>query len=98
MTPCVFIGDEVSAAGFRLAGIDVQVPGPGKAAGLFIRALAESPLVLVTAEVAALLPGDLLRRAQVKGAPPILVMPDARGRFQPPDLASPLRRELGMAE
>ena len=28
MTFCAFIGDEVSAAGFRLAGVDVHVPGP----------------------------------------------------------------------
>ena len=98
MTPCAFMGDEVSAAGFRLAGIDVHVPGPGKSPDLFRRLLVESRLVLITAESAGLVPAELLRRAQIEGAPPVLVIPDVRGRVQPPDLASLLRRQLGMAE
>lgn len=98
MTPCAFMGDEVSAAGFRLAGIDVHVPGPGNATGLFRRLLAESELVLITAETAGLVPEEELRRARINGAPPVLVIPDVRGRVQSPDLASLLRRQLGMAE
>lgn len=98
MTACAFMGDEVSATGFRLAGIDVHVPAPGNAAGLLRRLLAESQLVLLTAETAALVPEELLRRAQTKAAPPVLVIPDVRGRVEPPDLASLLRCQLGMAE
>jgi len=98
MTPCAFMGDEVSATGFRLAGIDVHIPGPGNASRLFRRLLAESKLVLITAETAGLVPEELLRRAQIKGDPPVLVIPDVRGRVQPLDQASLLRRQLGMAE
>lgn len=95
---CSFIGDEVSAAGFRLAGVDVHVPEPVQTPDLLRRLLIESRLVLITAEVAGRLPEDLLRRATTAARPPVLVIPDIRGRVEAPDLASLLRRQLGMAE
>jgi vacuolar-type H+-ATPase subunit F/Vma7 len=98
MTLCAFIGDEVTATGFRLAGVDVHVPERAQAPALLRRLLGESELILVTAEVAGWLPQDLLRRALAANRPPILVLADVRGRVQPPDLSSLLRRQLGMAE
>ena len=98
MTVCAFIGDELSAAGFRLAGVDVHVPAARQAADLFRRLLGESQLILITAEVADWLPEDLLARALRVGRPLILTIPDVRGQVQPPDLSSLLRRQLGMAE
>lgn len=98
MSVCAFIGDEVSAAGFRLAGVDVHVPAAEQAAGLFRRLLGESQLILITAEVAGWLPQDLLARALRADWPLVLVIPDVRGQVQPPDLSSLLRRQLGMAE
>ena len=98
MSFCAFIGDEVSATGFRLAGVDVHVPGPGEAEDLFRRLLRESSLVLLTAEVASCLPEDLLRRAAIAERPLVLVIPDVRGRVAAPDPASVLRRQLGMVE
>lgn len=95
---CAFIGDEVSAAGFRLAGVDVHVPGREQAPDLFRRLLRESQLVLITAEFAGWLPEDLLQRASVAAQPSVLVIPDMRGHVAAPDLASSLRRQLGMAE
>lgn len=101
MPLCAFIGDEVSAAGFRLAGVAVQVLPTDQAAtralDLFRHHLQESQFVLLTAEVASLLPPDLLARSLRADRPPVLVIPDVRGRVQPPDLASVLRDQLGMA-
>jgi len=98
MAFCAFIGDEVSAAGFRLAGVDVHVPAAEGAEALFRRLMGEAQLVLITAEAAARLPVDLLTRALRAPRPLVLVIPDLRGRAQPPDLASLLRRQLGMTE
>ncbi|MFW6023656.1 MAG: V-type ATP synthase subunit F, partial [Myxococcota bacterium] len=47
----VFIGDEVTAAGYRLAGLDVRVPPPEDAGEALRAARATAPIVLVTAEV-----------------------------------------------
>lgn len=98
MRLCAFIGDEVSAAGFRLAGVEVHVPSRGQAAALFRRLLGEVPMVLITAEVSAWLPREELHRAIAADRPLVLVMPDVRGRAQPRDIAAALRRQLGMAE
>jgi len=98
MAFCAFIGDEVSAAGFRLAGVDVHVPVADGAEMLFRHLLGESQLVLITAEVAAWLPADLLARTLRADRPHILVIPDLRGRVEAPDLSILLRRQLGMTE
>jgi vacuolar-type H+-ATPase subunit F/Vma7 len=98
MAACAFIGDEVSAAGFRLAGVDVHVPQAEQVASLFRRLVEESRLILITAEVAQWLPVDLLKRSLRAAHPLILVIPDMRSRVRPRDLSSLLRRQLGMAE
>lgn len=98
MAACAFIGDEVSAAGFRLAGVDVHVPAVEQAADLFRRLMGESQLILITAEVAGWLPDDLVARTLRANRPLILVIPDIRGRVEPTDLSSLLRHLLGMAE
>lgn len=95
---CAFLGDELSAAGFRFAGVDVYVPEPDETLSLIRRVAGEVQLLLVTAEVAALLPGDELRRLQAGARPLLLVIPDVRGRSQPEDIGTVLRRQLGMAE
>jgi vacuolar-type H+-ATPase subunit F/Vma7 len=97
---CAFIGDELSAAGFRLAGVDVHVlpPAPTRAAALLRRLIRDFPLLLVTAQAAASLPRDELDRVLASERPLVLVIADARGRLQPPDVSALLRRQLGMAE
>jgi len=98
MTAPVFLGDEVSAAGWRLGGADAHTPAAGEEQALFEWACLSASLVLVTAEVAARLPPDLLARAVAAGLPPVLVVPDVRGHVAPPDLAARVRRQLGMEE
>jgi vacuolar-type H+-ATPase subunit F/Vma7 len=98
MSTCALLADEVTAAGFRLAGVDVHVPDDADLAQRFERICEEARLVLVTAELVARLPPSLLHRRLRASQPLVLVIPDARGRRTPEALGAVLRRQLGMAE
>ncbi len=89
----VFIGDELTGLGFRLAGLEVH-----HEANRFEAALAGAPLVIVTAEIAAELPPGLLGRARRAARPPVAVIADVRGRHRAPDPAHQVRRTLGVAD
>lgn len=90
-----FLGDELSAAGFRLAGLDVETEVDAEA---FRRALAESPFVIVTAERAAALPASLVSAAVRRARPPVAVVGDARRAAEPPSPARRVKRVLGVAD
>lgn len=98
MAGCAFLGDAVTALGFRLAGVECHVPGPGEAPALFQRLCAEAGLVLITAETAAALPAGALREARRRAPPLVLVIPDIRARVPAPDRGAALRRRLGVGE
>lgn len=96
-SPIVFLGDEVSAAGFRLAGVAVQVPLEGAEQQALAEAASSAELVLLTAALARRLPPALLERYQ-SGARPLLgIVPDINGGVWPADLAADIRRHLGIA-
>jgi vacuolar-type H+-ATPase subunit F/Vma7 len=92
----IYIGDEVSAAGFRLAGARVNVPEPGRESAALADARASAPLVLVSAAVATRIPEVEMRRALAALAPLALIVPDLRGEAQVPDVAARLRHQLGL--
>jgi vacuolar-type H+-ATPase subunit F/Vma7 len=93
----VFIGDEVTAAGYRLAGLDTRVVAVAGAPQAFAQALREAPpLLLITAECAAALPADALDAALARLEPPVAIVPDAANRAQPPDLLARVRAGLGI--
>jgi vacuolar-type H+-ATPase subunit F/Vma7 len=95
--PC-YIGDETSAAGFRLAGVRVIVPPAGGEAEALASARADASLVLISADVAARIsPRDLVR-AHAALAPLTLIVPDLRGEMEMPDLATRLRAQLGLED
>lgn len=96
MTAVTFIGDEGSAAGFRLAGAAVVVPESGHEAEALAGALARSELVILTSAVAAALPPVQLHRAQAALAPLLAIVPDLVGVVPLPDLAARLRSQLGL--
>lgn len=98
MGTCALLADEVTAAGFRLAGVDVQVPDDADLVRCFERLCEEAQLVLVTAELAGRLPSAVLRSRQQSSRPLVLVIADARGRSEPQALGDTLRRQLGMSE
>ena len=98
MVACAFLGDEVSGLGFRLAGVEVHCPEPPQVRALFLRLREETRDIGMTAEIAAALPPDLLREAELATWPLVLVISDVRNRVAAPDLVADVRRRLGMAE
>jgi vacuolar-type H+-ATPase subunit F/Vma7 len=96
MAAPVYVGDEVSAAGYRLTGALVRTPRAGEEAAALAWARSQAPLVLVSAAVAAGI-GDVALRAALSAlAPLVLIVPDLQGAVPPPDLAARLRGQLGL--
>jgi vacuolar-type H+-ATPase subunit F/Vma7 len=91
-----YLGDEVTAAGYRLAGVQVRVPAPRDAGAAFAEACASAPLVLVSAAVAVHIDAAQLRAALAALQPLVLIVPDAQDQVPRPDLAARLRGQLGM--
>jgi vacuolar-type H+-ATPase subunit F/Vma7 len=96
VTEVAFIGDEVSAAGYRLAGVRSYVPAQGEEAAVLAAARAEAALVLITAQRAAQVPAAELAAALAALRPLVLVVPDVRGLARPADLGKLVRKQLGM--
>lgn len=96
MKEIIFLGDEATAAGFRLAGLSVRPVPPGGEPQAFAQALAEAALLLVGAGCAARLPAPLLQAALAAGQPPLLVLPERLGDLPADDPAAAVRRLLGM--
>jgi vacuolar-type H+-ATPase subunit F/Vma7 len=96
MPRVVYLGDAVSAAGYRLAGATVRTPAAGEAGQALAWALGRGALVLVSADVAGQIDEAELRRAQLALQPLLLVVPDLIGGAAAPDLAARLRAQLGM--
>lgn len=94
----VYIGDELSATGYRLAGAQTFVADSAvNLEELIEEAVARSPLVLLGASVAAGLPPEHLHALLRVLKPRVVVVPDIGGVIAPPDLAGWLRGQLGMA-
>lgn len=91
-----YLGDEISAAGFRLAGVATHVPAAGEETAALAAACAEAKLVLVSAAVAARIDEAALSRALAALSPLTMLVPDAAGKVVLPDIASRLRRQLGL--
>jgi vacuolar-type H+-ATPase subunit F/Vma7 len=96
MAAAVYLGDEVSAAGYRLAGAIVATPRAGEETAALAWARARAPLVLVSSLVAQRIAEPLLRTALSTLAPLVLIVPDLQGEAPLPDLAARLRGQLGL--
>jgi vacuolar-type H+-ATPase subunit F/Vma7 len=92
----IYLGDEVTSAGYRLAGAQVRTPAPRDASTAFADACAQAPLVLVSAAVAMHVDAPQLRAALAALQPLVLIVPDAQDQVPRPDLAARLRGQLGM--
>ena len=85
-----YIGDEATAAGYRLAGADVRVPAAQELADTFRRALeSDADLVLLSAQHAAALPEEELDAALLGDRPLVAIVPD---------VAREVRLALGIEE
>ncbi len=94
----VFIGDEVSAAGFRLAGVRIRTPLAEEMPTVIAWANKNSSLILITAEFLAKLDRSAQQQLVSQLEPPVAVIPDIRANTPVADLATQLRSQLGVLE
>lgn len=100
MGAILFIGDELTAAGYRLAGVRVRIASADAVrsvlADVDVDEETEVALILLTASLAAALhPKDLARR--LKRSVPLLQIVDELGLgAEPPNLAREIRLSLGV--
>lgn len=95
MSGCSFIGDAVTAAGFRLAGIQVFTPSEADTEACFRTQCEHCDLLIITAQSARALPPALLRQTLDRGLPLLLTVADAQARAVPTDLAESVARRMG---
>jgi len=96
MSGVIYIGDEVSAAGYRLAGAQTLVPGPGEEAEALASIAGRDALVLVSAAIVGRVAQQRVHDALARLAPLVAIVPDLAGAAAPLDLAQRLRRQLGL--
>jgi vacuolar-type H+-ATPase subunit F/Vma7 len=94
----VYIGDPVSATGYRLAGLQVRVPAVEEALEVIEAACSEAPLVLLGSDIASRIPSQQLDALLSRTDPAVVVVPDIRGEVPLPDMAHRLRKQLGVLE
>lgn len=98
MSVAEFIGDEVSAAGFRLCGIDVHITDGSDVIALIQQARERASLVLVSSSAVQELNSADLDALLADIEPPVLVVPDVRGLHEVPDIVPRVHQQLGMLE
>lgn len=96
MTGAAFIGDELTGAGFRLAGMRVHLADPEHPDRQFQQVLSEAGFVILTNEVANRLPPTRLREAVARARPPVAIVPAVGSEERGPDLEREVRVTLGM--
>ena len=98
MSVAEFIGDEVSAAGYRLCGIEVHIADSGNALSLIKKSCERASLVLVGSNMLQHIGTTELDELLAAIQPPVLVVPDVRGLQDVPDIASRINKQLGLLE
>jgi len=92
-----YIGDEATAAGYRLAGAEVRVPAAEETPSVLRDAReADAELILLSAQLAGSLPRGELDAALVGTRPLLAIVPDAYGRHPAPDVVHEVRLALGI--
>jgi vacuolar-type H+-ATPase subunit F/Vma7 len=93
--PVAYIGNEIDAAGYRLAGVDARVPRAGGEAECFAAARSEYALVLMDGAIAARIPAETLEAALAAPAPLVMIVPGSTPGEGPASAAEKVRRLLG---
>lgn len=96
MQGAIFIGDELTATGFRLAGCEVATPGEGQTAQIFEAACATYAVIMVGSTHARHLNKTVLDEAIKALEPLVIVLPDVLGQTQPEDLVAKTSAILGI--
>lgn len=95
-TGVAYLGDAVTAAGFRLAGVRTWSPEVDEEAAALAQARAQAGVVLLAADLAARLPRAELEAALAALKPLVAIVPLADGRISPLDPAERVRALLGL--
>lgn len=90
-----YVGNEVDAAGFRLAGVRAFAPRAGEALAAFTDACNGSEAVFISTPVAEALPRAVLDAAQLAERPLLVLVPDA-ATTSALDPAERVRAQLGI--
>ena len=98
MSVAEFVGDEISAAGYRLCGIDVHIADRFNALSLIKQACESAPLVLISNSTAGYLQAAELKTLMASIRPAVLVGPDVADRQTVPDITTLIHKQLGMLE
>lgn len=96
MEGVAFIGDELTATGYRLAGATAYIVAPGEAAEALQAARESVALVLIAPAHARAIPAAELDAALTAFRPLTLVVDDILEREAPPDIEQAMRRALGV--
>jgi vacuolar-type H+-ATPase subunit F/Vma7 len=93
-----YLGDEVTAAGLRLAGVETRVVVDAAQVADALRAALDDDFecVLLSATVAPAVPPALLDEALQRDDRLVIVVPDIRGDDRLPDLTAEVRGALGL--
>jgi len=91
--PVAYVGEELAAASFRLAGADARVPEPGQEPACLAEARSRAAVVLLSAGTAARIPAETLAAVLTAASPLVLIVPQEDGD----DPAKKTRRLLGTA-
>jgi len=98
MSVAEFVGDEFSAACYRLCGVEAHVAERSNALSLIDQACERAPLVLVASSTLKYIPGERVDELLSGVQPAVLVVPDVRGLTEVPDIASRINKQLGLIE
>jgi len=96
MAQAILIGDRLTTAGFRLAGMRALVTEPADAGPVLREALEMGGPVMITAALAAHVPAAQLEKAILAADPPVAVIPDIARATEPADMRAAVRRALGV--
>lgn len=91
-----YVGDPVSAAGFRLAGARIWSPPAGGEAAALAQARRAAKVVLLSEEVGAALAPAQLDAALAALQPLVAIVPPAGGGVSAADPAERVRVQLGL--
>lgn len=99
MAKIMYVGDEVTAAGYRLAGLETRVPGPAETQETVRQILSsDADLVLLSAELTASLSRVELRQLLSSAKPLVSVVADVYDRHAPPAMGPEVRAALGIEQ
>jgi vacuolar-type H+-ATPase subunit F/Vma7 len=96
MGAAIFIGDEVAAAGFRLAGIETMTPTIEAIVPALEEAKRKAALVIIAASIARHIPRSDLETTLRAAQPIVVIVSDLLSPARSPDLGGRLRVLLGI--